>query len=258
MKKLNLKDVTQYVETNIGTFHEKRIQSLNDLKLVNVLKRKNPYLFKAKYVLTGAEIIESIVNAHISSNEETIFGDWLEGLAIFINSKVYGGKKSGILNLDLEFDSENIRYIVTIKSGPNWGNSSQLKKMVSDFKTAKITLRTGNSKLNIIAVNGCCYGRDNKPDKGDYFKYCGQRFWEFISGNQNLYTQLIEPLGHKAKERNDDFIKSYSKMLNKFTKEFIDDYCDENGNIKWNKIVELNSAITEPKNITPKRKGANA
>ncbi len=19
------------------------------------------------------------------------------------------------------------------------------------------------------------------PDKGDYFKYCGQRFWEFIS-----------------------------------------------------------------------------
>jgi hypothetical protein len=258
MKKLSLKDVTQYVETNIGTFHEKRIQSLNDLKLVNVLKRKNPYLFKAKYVLTAAEIIESIVNAHISSNEETIFGDWLEGLAIFINSKVYGGKKSGILNIDLEFDLENIRYIVTIKSGPNWGNSSQLKKMVADFKTAKITLRTGNSKLNIIAVNGCCYGRDNKPDKGDYFKYCGQRFWEFISGDPNLYTQLIEPLGHKAKERNDDFIKSYSKMLNKFTKEFIDNYCDENGNINWNKIVELNSAITEPKNITSKRKGANA
>ncbi|MHB8174419.1 MAG: PmeII family type II restriction endonuclease, partial [Nitrospirota bacterium] len=21
-------------------------------------------------------------------------------------------------------------------------------------------------------MNGCCYGRDNKPDKGDYFKYC--------------------------------------------------------------------------------------
>jgi len=33
---------------------------------------------------------------------------------------------------------------------------------------------------NIVAVNGCCYGRDNRPDKGDYLKYCGQRFWEFI------------------------------------------------------------------------------
>ena len=43
---------TQYVEENIGTFHAKRIQSLDDLKLSKVLKRKNPYLFKAKYVLT--------------------------------------------------------------------------------------------------------------------------------------------------------------------------------------------------------------
>ena len=31
------------------------------------------------------------------------------------------------------------------------------------------------------------YGRVNKPDRGDYFKYCGQRFWEFISGDTNLY-----------------------------------------------------------------------
>lgn len=87
MKKLNLKDVSQYVEQNIGTFHQKRIQSLDGLKLTQVLKRKNPYLFKAKYVLTAEQIIRGIVDAHISSNEETIFGDWLEGLAIFIMVK---------------------------------------------------------------------------------------------------------------------------------------------------------------------------
>ena len=259
MKKLNLKDVTQYVEKNIGTFHEKRIQSLDGLKLTQVLKRKNPYLFKAKYVLTAEKIINGIVDAHISSNEETIFGDWLEGLAIFINGKVYDGRKSGIPNIDLEFDNNGTRYIVTIKSNPNWGNSSQIKKMASDFKTAKKTLRTSNSNLNIVAVNGCCYGRDNKPDKGDYFKYCGQKFWEFISGDTNLYTELIEPLGHKAKERNDDFVKSYSQMINKFTKEFTTDFCDENGAIKWNEIVELNSATVAPtkQKASPKKK-ANA
>ena len=208
MRKLNPKDLAQYVEKNIATFHEKRIQSLDGLKLVKVLKRKNPYLFKAKYVLTADEIVRGIVDAHISSNEETIFGDWLEGLAIFINGKVYDGRKSGITNIDLEFDNNDTRYIVTIKSGPSWGNSSQITKLAADFKTAKKTLRTSNSRLNIIAVNGCCYGRDNNPDKGDYFKYCGQKFWEFISGETNLYTELIEPLDHKAKERNDDFMKS--------------------------------------------------
>ena len=247
MKNLNLKDVSQYVEKNIGTFHEKRIQSLDGLKLIQVLKRKNPYLFKAKYVLTADQIVRGIVDAHISSNEETIFGDWLEGLAIFINGKVYGGRKSGIKNIDLEFDKDGIRNIVTIKSGPNWGNSSQIAKMITDFKIAKKTLRTGNSKLNIVAVNGCCYGRDSQPDKGDYFKYCGQMFWEFIAGDTNLFTELIEPLGHKAKERNDDFMKSYSQMINKFIKEFTTDFCDKTGAIDWDKLVKLNSATVEPK-----------
>jgi hypothetical protein len=247
MKQLNLKNVTQYVEENIGIFHQKRIAGLNDLKLRKVLGKKNPYLFKAKYVLTAQDIIKSLTDAFISSQEETIFGDWLEGLAIFINQKVYRGRKSGIPGIDLEFDKDDIRYIVTIKSGPNWGNSSQIAKMVADFKTAKKTLRTSNSQLNIIAVNGCCYGRDNNPDKGNYFKYCGQKFWEFISGDSELFTKIIEPLGHKAKERNDDFLKSYSQMINKFTKEFADTFCLANGSIDWKRLVRFNSATIAPK-----------
>ena len=242
MKKINLTDVSRYVEDNIETFHQKRISSLDSLSLSKVLRRKNPYLFKAKYVLTAERIVTGIVDAHISSNEETIFGDWLEGLAIFINSKVYDGKKSGILGIDLEFDDDGRRYIVNIKSGPNWGNSSQISKMISDFKTARRTLRTSNSKLIVVAVNGCCYGRDNNPDKGDYFKYCGQVFWEFISGNEDLYTEIIEPLGHKAKEKNDYFLKSYSQMINKFTKAFANEYCKDNGEIDWQKLVQFNSA----------------
>lgn len=246
MNKLNLKDVSQYVEDNIGTFHQKRISSLDSLRLSKVLKRKNPYLFKAKYVLTAEQIVKGLVDAHISSNEETIFGDWLEGLAIFINEIVYKGWKSGIAGIDLEFDKDNRRYIVNIKSGPNWGNSSQISKMVSDFKTAQRTLRTSNSGLNIVAVNGCCYGRDNNPDKGDYFKYCGQKFWEFISGNTNLYTEIIEPLSYKAKEKNEEFIESYSQMINKFTREFGNDFCDQNGAINWEELVKFNSSSKKP------------
>ncbi len=241
MKPLKLSDVTQYVENNIAIFHNKRIQSLDSLKLSQILKRKNPYLFKAKYILTSESIIKGLVDAHISSNEETLFGDWLEGLAIFINGEVYGGKKSGIRGVDLEFDNDNRRYIVNIKSGPNWGNSSQIAKMIDDFKSATRTLRTSNSRLNVVAINGCCYGIDNSPDKGDYLKYCGQRFWEFISGSKNLYIDIIEPLGYKAKERNEDFNKSYALMINKFTKEFSNAFCKDSGEIDWNKLVQFNS-----------------
>lgn len=243
MKKIDINMVSQYVEENIEIFHQKRIQSLDDLKLTKILKRKNPYLYKAKFVLTAEQIIRWIVDAHISSNEETLFGEWLEGLAIFINEQVYHGRKSGISNIDLEFDSEGTRYIINIKSGPNWGNSSQISKMIADFKTAKKILRTSNSQINVVAINGCCYGKDNNPDKGDYFKYCGQKFWEFISDDKFLYIDLIEPLWFRAKERNEDFLHSYAQMINKFTKEFTNDYCNENGEINWIKIVELNSGI---------------
>jgi hypothetical protein len=234
-------EVIDYVEKNIGIFHEKRLRSLESLKLEQVLKRKNPYLFKAKNILTAHDLVKSILDAHLSSQEETIFGDWLEGLAIFINSKIYDGRKSSAVGIDLEFDKEDIRYIVAIKSGPNWGNSSQIKKMISDFNQARKTLRTSNSKLNVISVNGCCYGKDNKPDKnGIYFKYCGQAFWEFISGHKNLYVDLIEPLGHKAKEKNQNFLEAYSRIINLFTEEFSKNYCFD-GRIDWKLLLKFNS-----------------
>jgi len=112
--------------------------------------------------------------------------------------------------------------------------------MRTNFKTASKTLRTSNSKLQIIAVNGCCYGRENNPDRGDYYKYCGQEFWEFISGDSHLYIDIIEPLGHKAKEKNEEFVKSYAAMINNFTAEFINDFCI-NGDIDWVKLVRFNS-----------------
>jgi hypothetical protein len=71
--------------------------------------------------------------------------------------------------------------------------------MVDNFKQAKRILRTGNNKANIQAVNGCCYGQENHPDKGDYLKLCGQEFWEFISGDDRLFVDIVEPLGHQAK-----------------------------------------------------------
>ncbi|MBC8183314.1 cytosolic protein [candidate division KSB1 bacterium] len=245
MQKLKINDVKKYVESNISTFHSKRLQNLEKLKLTKILKRKNPYLFKAKNILTAHDLVKTLLDAHLSSQEETIFGDFLEGLAIFINNKVYNGRKSGITGIDLEFDLNNARYTVSIKSGPNWGNDSQIKKMIDNFNTARKTLKTTGTKINVIAVNGCCYGRTlprfQYKAKGDYYKYCGQQFWELISGNENLYIDIIEPLGHKAKEKTEEFVISYSQIINKFTQEFSKDFCDD-GIINWEKFVAFNSS----------------
>lgn len=237
----SLKEIRDYVAANVSGFHLTRLARLEGLKLKQILKRKNPYLFKAKNILTAEALVRVLLDAHLSSQEETLFGDFLEGLAIYINARALGGKKSNAEGIDLEFDRDGIRYLVSIKSGPNWGNSSQINKMRDNFKKATRIARTGKSKLDIRAVNGCCYGRDESPDKGDYQKLCGQRFWEFISGNVNLYIDIIEPLGHQAKQRNEDFDRAYAKVVNGFTENFIADFCVD-GVIDWPRLVKFNSA----------------
>jgi len=171
MRPIEISEVREYVEKNIGSFHKKRLASLEQLELSIILKRKNPYLFKAKNILTAQDLVKGLLDAYLSSQEETIFGDFLEGLAVFICQRVYNGRKSSAEGADLEFEKDNIIYVVSIKSGPNWGNSRQIARMRDDFKKAKRILRSNISQKNIVAINGCCYGREKKSDKGDYLKY---------------------------------------------------------------------------------------
>lgn len=252
MKNLDFNEINQYVEDNIGTFHDARIEGIKKLKLIKILKSKNPYLFKAKNLLTAESIVKALLDAHLSSNEETIFGEFLEKFAIFICGKVYGGRKISTVGIDLDFDKDDSRYLVSIKSGPNWGNKAQQDKLALDFNTAKRTLNTNSVRQTVICVNGCCYGKDY-TDKGIYLKICGQEFWKLISGDETLYTKIIEPLGYKAKEKNEEFNEKYCQTLNKFTHEFMENFCTSEGEIMWEEIVKLNSGKKE----MPKTKKCN-
>lgn len=243
MAKITKQALTAFIEKNIPQFHEKRLQSLRELKLERILTRKNPYLFKAKHIETAPDLVKQLLDAHLSSQEETIFGDFLESLAIHVCGQVYRGRKSNAEGIDLEFDRDGIRYIVSIKSGPNWGNASQIKKMREHFKQAR---RIYGQKKHLIAVNGCCYGRDSRPEKGDYQKLCGQAFWELVSGDQNMYHEIIEPLGHEAKKRNEEFTEAYAKVINLFNAGFIKNFCMEDGAIDWPELVSFNSSKVKP------------
>ena len=257
METLNLQNVVKYVKDNIGNFHQRRLDKVKTLKLKEVLKAKNPYLFKAKNVADANEIIKDILNAYISSSEEGVFGNWLERLAIFINDSVFHGRKAGISGIDLDFDREGKRFLVAIKSGPKWGNDSQVKKLIDQFNTARKRLSTSGSVVNVVCVNGCCYGNTREKyeykSKGNYYKLCGQRFWELISGVPTLFTDLIIPLGHEAETKNEEFKIHYSNLANRLSREFLQDYCNEDGSINWNKLIIFNSAFI-PIKTTPTNK----
>jgi len=241
MKSLDLNEVVEYVEIHISEFHDKRLLKIKRLALDEILCRKNPYLFKAKNILTAQGLVENILDAYLSSQEETLFGEFMEGLAIFIANQTVDAHKSAFVGIDMQFEQDDTIYLVEIKSGPNWANSSQINKLRQNFATAKNLLAQQTDK-KVVAINGCCYGREKTSDKGDYLKLCGQEFWHFISGDEQLYTQLIEPIGYRAKEKNQAFLETYGALINQFTAGFYKNFCSTDGYIIWEKLVAYNSA----------------
>ena len=81
MPKITEREIVEYIEQHIESFHSRRLESLTKLKLRNIITRKNPYLFRAKNIVSGPELVRSFLDAYLSSQEEGIFGTFLEGLA---------------------------------------------------------------------------------------------------------------------------------------------------------------------------------
>ncbi|MDX6270003.1 MAG: hypothetical protein QOD28_1226 [Acidobacteriota bacterium] len=242
----------------ITPFYENRLNNLKQLNLHGVLKRKNPYLFKAKNIEVAGELVKSIVDAFLSSQEETIFGNLLEGFAIYVSKSLYDGFKSELKSVDLEFVRDGMYYIVGIKSGVNWGNSDQVNKMRDNFKAARDILRGRGITNEIVSVNGCIYGKDNVPFKKhkdiekQYYKYAGQEFWYFISNDDQLYQEIIKPIDKEASQKDDAFKKAYAAKVNEMTTDFTKDFMTQDNQIDWVRLIDYVSKRGEGKAVALK------
>jgi len=266
-------DYTDFLANNVITpFYEKRLAALKKLTLDDVLKKKNPYLVKAKNIEIAGDFVKTIVDAFLSSQEEGIFGNLLEGFAIHISHNLYGGFKSAYKSVDLEFEQDGKYYIVGIKSSANWGNSDQVNQMRSNFKKAKAHLREAGMTREIVAVNGCMYGKDANPLKNMrrtkhegkmidveieadkvYQKLAGQDFWHFISGDDELYQDIIKPIDEQARTRSEAFKAVYTAKINEMTQAFVENYMTADNQIDWIKIIDVVSKRAAPKQESKKQ-----
>lgn len=53
--------------------------------------------------------------------------------------------------------------------------------------------------------------------------------------------ELIESIDHGAAEHNGIYTLELTKVLNRFTREFLEDFCQPDGAIDWAKLVTFNS-----------------
>lgn len=229
-----------FVNKNIDIFHDSRLVKLKDTKLKGLLKNKNPYLFRAKNITTAGDLVKDLLEAVLYASEEKFMGDFLEKLAIFAVEQMWNGQKSSTTGIDLDFTKHNIRYLVSVKSGPNWSNSSSMAKQRDNFSTAIRVIKQQSPEAHVEAVLGICYSKKRTSHNHNIMSVHGQAFWHLLTDDKDFYTDIVEPIGYRAKEHNEVFLAEKSKILNLFAAEFMKEYCDD-GVINWNRLVQFNS-----------------
>ncbi len=240
MRTLNYPILFEFIDAEIEAFYDSQERVLKSVRLRDVL-RKNIFLFRAKNLNTPALLITALLDARLSSSEEKRFGDLLENIALHVSAMTCDGRKSSARGIDLEFDDAGIRYLVAIKSGGNWGNSSQYQSLETNFRTALQVQRQSRHHLPLQAVLGICYGKEPERDTGLYVRRSGQRFWAFLSNDDQLYQRILEQVGKSADGRNRSFAVERTLLEQELIDALQTQYILPDGQIDWLKILETNS-----------------
>jgi hypothetical protein len=235
---MNQRLLEQSVKTHLNSFYDRRIAKLSKLELKKTLKRKNPYLFRAVGLLDANEVIERLLSDFMSSSDETIFGDaFFEPLAKDLGE----GTPSPTEGVDVAIETETAYKVIAVKSGPSVFNAQSRRRQNQDFQA----LRSRMMKLqkHFDAIVGYAYGRKfSLPNENKIFKeLAGQTFWAELTGEPDCYLKIIETMQDMPIRHKDQFNEEWAKAKNRFAKEFIIDFCDDDGSINWSKLLEFNS-----------------
>ena len=233
---MDINELESLISKCLRDFYERRLQKIRELKLRVFLRRKNPYLFRALGIQKASEIVERVLADYISASDETIFGDaFFEPIARIVS----GGKASDAEGVDFVIDSEERITAIALKSGPNIYNASQKKRQSQEFLSVRSRLYKLHKQFNPIL--GHAYGRlKTEPTKDRIYRdRSGQAFWAEITGDNDFYLKLVNLMKDAPTKHKRVYTSAWDAAINRFTAEFIKDFCLSDGSIDWEKLIQF-------------------
>ena len=234
-------EVVRAIADALDAFYKSLIEKINGLDIVKIMKRKNPYLYRAKAMENASEICESVLSAFVSSSEETIFGNcFFEPIAI----AVCGGNKALAEGVDimLHDKEKNTIFAVAVKSGTAVFNADSKKRQEQNF--AKASKLAQQAKARYEAIIGYSYGKKKESRNGSpkmYKELAGKEFWEELSGDRDFYLKIIKFMGVLPEQYIAEYKESYNRASNRLVRQFSNMFCTDDGSIDWEKLVKFNS-----------------
>jgi hypothetical protein len=236
---MDTRQLEKEIANCLGQFYDRRLSGLEKLQLRKVLSKKNPYLYRALGIEKASEIVEQIMAAHVSSSDETIFGNcFFEPLAKMASK----GKVADGEGVDFVVETKAKFLAVAVKSGPNWGNADQHKRQSTNFDALRKRLYKIQKQFDPLC--GQSYGRQGSEptDSARYRRRSGQAFWEEITGDPDFYLKLISLMRDVPAKNRPKYRTEWDQAVNRFSQEFMKDFCKPNGAIDWEKLTTFVSA----------------
>lgn len=235
----NEQAIVEAIATALDAFYSSLIAKVNSLNIKSIMKRKNPYLFRAKAMNGAAQIVDAILAAFISSSEETIFGNvFFEPIACAAAQ----GQKALAEGVDIMVERDNTIYAIAVKSGTSVFNADSRKKQEQNFMAASKLAQ--QAKKRFVAMIGYSYGKKKASSRGlpkFYSELAGKEFWTELTGDEEFYIKLIRLMDRLPEKYVEDFDEAYQKAANRLVKEFTIEFCYDDGGIDWEKLVRFNS-----------------
>ena len=231
----------QLIAECLDEFFRRKLEILSTVDLKEILLNKNPYFFKVYGTQNVPEIVEQMLIDYVNASDETMFGEaFFEPIARIVS----GAKVSDAEGVDFVIESEGRVMAVALKSGPNIYNASQKKRQSQEFSSLRNRLYKLHKQFDPML--GHAYGRATAEPTKDlvYRRRSGQAFWTEITSDPDFYLKLVrlmkeEPAKHKQK-----YAPAWDAAVNRFTAEFVEEFCFSNGRIDWEKLVYFVSEDT--------------
>jgi hypothetical protein len=246
----------------LDTFFSRRIASLQELELDKKLKAKNPYLFRALGVANAREIVQALLDAHISSSDETIFGNvFFEPLAEWVAEKSLENQsditvQTGIAGgVDICVSTPDEFQAIAVKSGTKVFNQQSRDRQIEEFRS--VERRLNKRKKHFKPIVGYCYGQKEQRHVKGFVEMAGQHFWEYLTGEEGFYLRIIRLMKLKPIEHRPAFIDEYNKATERFVEKFKTEHALQDGSINWDKLVTMVSERRVQKEKITKPKLAN-
>ncbi len=232
---MDTQELERLISKCLSDFYSRRIQKVSGLKLRQTLRRKNPYLFKALGIQRADEIVERLMVDSLSSSDESIFGHaFFEPIAMIAS----GGSVSDAAGVDFTVESDTQYIAVAMKSGPNPYNASQKRRQHDEFLAVRNRLLRIHKEFDPVLAHA--YGRRNSTNETLLYRdSSGQAFWQEMTGDPDFYLKLIRLMRDEPAKHRREYQPKWDATINRFTAEFIRDFCQPDGSIDWEKLVGL-------------------